>query len=79
MSRQGYMTRRAVERCCRSPSARLGLHRLEAACLPHNAPPMRVLEKAGFRREGLARRYLKINGTWQDHVCIALLQDDRAR
>jgi ribosomal-protein-alanine N-acetyltransferase len=54
----------------------LGLHRLEAACLPHNIPSQRVLEKAGFKREGMARRYLKINGVWQDHDLFALLQDD---
>ena len=56
--------------------ATLGLHRLEAACLPHNLPSTRVLEKTGFKREGMARRYLKINGVWQDHDLFALLQDD---
>jgi len=56
--------------------ATLGLHRLEAACLPHNAASTRVLQKSGFKREGLARRYLKINGVWQDHDLFALLQDD---
>jgi [ribosomal protein S5]-alanine N-acetyltransferase len=54
----------------------LGLHRLEAACLPHNAASARVLEKTGFRREGTARRYLKINGIWQDHDLYGLLHDD---
>lgn len=54
----------------------LGLHRLEAACLPHNASSARVLEKSGFRREGTARRYLKINDVWQDHDLYALLNDD---
>jgi [ribosomal protein S5]-alanine N-acetyltransferase len=54
----------------------LGLHRLEAACLPHNHASARVLHKAGFKREGTARRYLKINGTWQDHDLFALLQVD---
>ena len=54
----------------------LGLHRLEAACLPHNTPPRACCEKAGFKREGMARRYLKINGLWQDHDLFALLQDD---
>ena len=54
----------------------LGLHRLEAACLPHNAASTRVLEKSGFRREGTARRYLKINDVWQDHDLYALLHDD---
>jgi [ribosomal protein S5]-alanine N-acetyltransferase len=54
----------------------LGLHRLEAACLPHNQPSARVLQKVGFEREGMARRYLKINGVWQDHDLFALLQED---
>ena len=40
----------------------LGLHRVEAACLPHNAASMQLLRRSGFREEGLARRYLKING-----------------
>lgn len=57
----------------------LRLHRLEAACLPHNLASIRVLEKAGFRSEGLARRYLKIDGRWQDHVLFALIEDDVAR
>lgn len=56
----------------------LRLHRIEAACMPHNQASMRVLEGAGFCREGLARRYLKINGTWQDHVLYALLDGDTA-
>jgi ribosomal-protein-alanine N-acetyltransferase len=54
----------------------LRLHRLEAACLPTNAASMRVLAKAGFRLEGLARQYLKIDGRWQDHNLYALLHDD---
>ncbi|WP_336057753.1 GNAT family N-acetyltransferase [Nitratireductor sp. CH_MIT9313-5] len=51
----------------------LSLHRLEAACIPENQRSVRLLEKAGFRREGLARSYLKINGAWQDHVLYALI------
>lgn len=51
----------------------LGLHRLEAAVMPANAPSIRVLENNGFMREGLAQRYLKINGVWQDHILFALL------
>ena len=54
----------------------LHLHRLEAACLPHNSASMRLLEKAGFRREGLARGLVCINGRWQDHIVYALLSDD---
>ena len=54
----------------------LHLHRLEAATMPTNAASVRVLERNGFRREGFARRLLKINGTWEDHVLHALLFDD---
>lgn len=54
----------------------LGLHRIEAACLPCNGPSIHLLEKVGFQREGYARNYLLINGTWQDHILFACLQDD---
>jgi len=72
---QGYMSEavRAVAHFCFD---QLGLHRLEAACLIKNAPSARVLEKCGFSREGIARKYLKINGQWQDHLLFALLRDD---
>jgi [ribosomal protein S5]-alanine N-acetyltransferase len=73
--RRGYMTD-AVRAVIPFAFSTLGLHRLEAACLPHNTPSARVLEKVGFKREGTARRYLKINGVWQDHDLFALLQDD---
>ena len=55
----------------------LRLHRIEAACIPDNKRSMRVLEKAGFRREGLLRSYLRINGDWQDHYLYALIADDQ--
>lgn len=55
----------------------LRLHRIEAACIPGNARSVRVLEKAGFRREGLLRSYLRINGSWQDHSLYALIAGDR--
>ena len=51
----------------------LGLHRLEAACIPENAPSRRLLAKAGFAEEGFARAYLKINGVWRDHVLFGLI------
>jgi ribosomal-protein-alanine N-acetyltransferase len=54
----------------------LRLHRLEAACLPSNVASARVLERNGFQREGLARRYLKIDGAWRDHVLFALIEDE---
>ena len=56
--------------------ATLRLHRLEAACIPTNIGSMRLLEKNGFVREGLARQYLCINGSWQDHVLYALITVD---
>lgn len=57
----------------------LGLHRVEAACLPSNAASIRVLHKVGFKEEGLARKYLKINGVWQDHLLFACLDDEWSR
>lgn len=51
----------------------LGLHRLEAACLPHNTPSRRLLAKAGFAEEGEAKAYLKINGVWRDHVLFGMI------
>ena len=58
---------------------RLGLHRIEAACLPHNRASRALLAKLGFREEGHAQRYLKINGSWQDHVLHALLAEECKR
>ncbi|WP_026381178.1 GNAT family N-acetyltransferase [Afifella pfennigii] len=55
----------------------LRLHRLEAACLPHNRASIRLLEKCGFRREGLARGLVCIAGRWQDHILFARLAEDR--
>ena len=57
----------------------LKLHRIEAACIPANSRSIRVLEKAGFQREGLLRSYLRINGVWQDHYLYALISEDRRR
>lgn len=54
----------------------LGLHRIEAACLPHNVASRRLLEKIGFQEEGRGRDYLRIAGQWQDHVLYGLLADD---
>ena len=55
---------------------RLRLHRIEAACIPDNAPSIALLERNGFSREGYARGYLKIDGAWRDHVLFALLESD---
>lgn len=53
----------------------LGLHRVEAACVPWNPASRRVLEKAGFVLEGRARAYLKINGTWADHLLFGCVDE----
>lgn len=52
------------------------LNRVEAACMPINRASIGVLERAGFRREGLARRYLRINGVWEDHLLLACLRGE---
>lgn len=54
----------------------LHLNRVEAACLPHNAASICLLEKVGFQREGYARKYLCIDGRWQDHLLFGLVRDD---
>jgi ribosomal-protein-alanine N-acetyltransferase len=54
----------------------LELHRIEAACIPDNERSMRLLQKAGFQREGHLRGYLKINGQWRDHVMFSRLASD---
>jgi ribosomal-protein-alanine N-acetyltransferase len=55
----------------------LHLNRVEAACLPTNAASIRLLEKVGFTREGYARRYLCIDGRWQDHLLYGMVRDDK--
>jgi [ribosomal protein S5]-alanine N-acetyltransferase len=74
-ARQGYMTD-AVRSLIPFVFGTLGLHRIEAACLPENEPSRSLLAKIGFREEGLARKYLLINGEWSDHVQFALLEDE---
>jgi [ribosomal protein S5]-alanine N-acetyltransferase len=54
----------------------VGLHRVQAAVMLNNAPSRRVLEKAGFRREGLAPNYLRINDKWEDHHIYAITLED---
>jgi ribosomal-protein-alanine N-acetyltransferase len=58
---------------------RLGLHRIEAACLPENEPSRELLLRAGFALEGRATAYLKINGEWRDHLLFGLLANSEPR
>ena len=53
------------------PPVGIGLHRVQANIIPGNLASLRVAEKCGLRREGLAPRYLKIAGQWHDHVMTA--------
>ncbi|PZF75790.1 30S ribosomal protein S5 alanine N-acetyltransferase [Aestuariivirga litoralis] len=73
-ARKGYMTS-AVRLMCDFAFRHLGLHRVEAACLPQNTPSIGLLRKTGFAQEGLARGYLKIAGEWRDHLLFARLSD----
>jgi ribosomal-protein-alanine N-acetyltransferase len=54
----------------------VGLHRLEATVRPENSASVRVLEKTGFRREGLFRRYLDVEGDWRDHYVYGLTAEE---
>ena len=54
----------------------LGLHRMEICIRPENEPSLRVVEKLGFRYEGLRRRFIHINGDWRDHFCLALTVEE---
>jgi ribosomal-protein-alanine N-acetyltransferase len=54
----------------------VGLHRLQADIRPENGPSQRLVERLGFRQEGLLRRYLDIDGDWRDHLSYALLAED---
>ena len=73
-ARNGY-TLSALKTLQRFAFVTLGLHRLEAACCTDNEPSCRLLLKAGFKYEGVARSYLKINGNWRDHLTFGLIED----
>lgn len=75
-ARQGYMSEalRAVIHHC---FTELDISRLESACLPENAASRGVLEKCGYKYEGVAQSYLQINGRWRNHVLYANLRSDR--
>lgn len=72
---RGYVSR-AVRALIPYVFEELRLHRLQAACLPENERSKAVLRKCGFREEGHARGFLRINGVWRDHVVFAILRDD---
>ncbi|MCC1492143.1 GNAT family N-acetyltransferase [Cognatishimia sp. F0-27] len=75
-AREGYMSE-AIEAMVHHAFERLGLSRIEAACLPENVPSRGLLERSGFKYEGVAQSYLQINGRWRTHVLYAALRADR--
>lgn len=75
-ARNGYMAE-AIAAVTHHAFEKLGLSRLEAACLPENAASRGLLERSGFKYEGVAQSYLQINGRWRTHVLYACLRLDR--
>jgi ribosomal-protein-alanine N-acetyltransferase len=75
-SRRGYM-REAIQSVVHHAYSALDLSRIEAACLPENVASRGVLEKCGFKYEGVAQSYLQISGRWRNHVLYAALRLDR--
>lgn len=69
---RGFATE-AVRQMLALAFGELGLHRVEAGTLPHNLASQRVLSRNGFERIGLARAYLHIAGSWQDHILFQRL------
>jgi ribosomal-protein-alanine N-acetyltransferase len=75
-ARSGYM-REALAALVHHAFHELDISRIEAGCLPENTASRGVLEKAGFKYEGVAQSYLQINGRWRNHVLYANLRADR--
>ena len=74
-SRNGYM-KESLNILLPSLFIDLRLNRIEAATLEENVASRNLLKKIGFKKEGLLRNYLKINGVWRDHVVYGLLKSD---
>ncbi len=71
---RGYMTE-AVSLVTKHAFEELGLHRIEANVMPRNKASLRVLEKNGYENEGMSRKYLNINGVWEDHIHMVALNE----
>ena len=69
-------TPEAVAVVCRFAFDELGLHRLQISIIPRNAASHRVVAKLDIRAEGIAERYLEINGVWEDHVRYAITAEE---
>lgn len=71
----GYVPE-AVVLICRFAFEELHLHRIQISIIPRNAASRRVVEKLDLRFEGIAERYLEINGTWEDHMRFAITAEE---
>jgi ribosomal-protein-alanine N-acetyltransferase len=69
---QGYITE-AIQKAIEIIFNEKGLHRIEANIMPKNKRSLRVIQKLGFYNEGIAYKYLRINGKWEDHIHMVLL------
>ncbi|MDP5275438.1 GNAT family N-acetyltransferase [Chengkuizengella axinellae] len=72
---KGYMSE-ALKLAVEYAFKELNLHRIEAGVMPHNKASIKVLEKAGFHKEGIAIKNVRINGKWEDHQTLAIINDD---
>ena len=72
---KGYMTK-AVKLVVDYGFNELKLHRIEAGVMPHNIRSIKVLEKAGFHKEGIAIENVKINGRWENHQTLAIVNNE---
>lgn len=77
-ARKGYMYE-AINILLPSLFIDLRLNRIEAATLEENSASRQLLKKIGFKKEGLLRQYLKINGNWRDHILYSYLNDEMKR
>lgn len=71
---KGYVTE-AIKKTIKIMFDNFGLHRIEANVIPRNVRSLRVMEKLNFEKEGFSRRYLQINGKWEDHIHFACYDD----
>lgn len=71
---KGYMTE-AIRAGTGLIFSEYGLHRIEANIMPRNKRSLRVAEKLGFYNEGYAKKYLNINGVWEDHIHMVMLNE----
>ena len=73
--KKGYMSQ-ALEKIINIAFDEFKLHRIEANIIPKNTASQKLVQKFGFENEGLSKKYLKINGVWEDHYHYVLLNKD---